>query len=207
MQPQPITDTLPAKVSLVCPVCGTLFWRFASQSVTRSGKLPCCSRHCARRFAARPLATRFWRHVLKTDTCWLWQGQRDHEGYGLIWMRRETTGKQGGFLAHRVSWMVNVGPLDASVCVLHRCDNPACVNPDHLFLGSQVDNIRDMTAKGRVACGSRKSCARLTEAGVRAIRALAAAGPVDHHALAAAYGCHERTIRAVLNGESWRQVK
>lgn len=93
---------------------------------------------------------RFWRRVNKTDTCWLWTGGciggRDRgptHVYGEVWRDNVK------LLTHRVSWEMAFGPIPDGLFVLHRCDTPLCVRPDHLFLGTQADNARDMWAKGR----------------------------------------------------------
>jgi hypothetical protein len=75
--------------------------------------------------------------------CWIWTEYCNHQGYG----RWRYDGKRIG--AHRISWMLYCGPISGGLSVLHHCDNPSCVNPDHLFLGTHDDNMRDMTAKGR----------------------------------------------------------
>lgn len=87
---------------------------------------------------------RFWSKVLKSDYCWNWIGSRNKAGYGRLMM------KQGGvFLAHRLIWTEEKGNIPDGMCVLHRCDNPSCIRLDHLFLGTQQDNIRDAQNKGR----------------------------------------------------------
>lgn len=94
----------------------------------------------------RPLAERFWEKVRKSDGCWTWTGGRNALGYGLI-----SYGKpRKPTLAHRVSWVLAHGDMPAAdLEVCHACDNPSCVNPAHLFLGTHRDNMRDMFAKGR----------------------------------------------------------
>lgn len=81
----------------------------------------------------------FWLKVTKTDTCWLWTGRRDKNGYGKV----------GAALSHRVFWELHNGHIPDGLYVLHHCDNPPCIRPTHLFLGTQADNVRDMAAKGR----------------------------------------------------------
>jgi hypothetical protein len=92
----------------------------------------------------RPVADRFWPKVEKTDGCWLWTGATDRRGYGKIF---DGAGKL--LIASRVAHELCIGPIPDGLCVLHKCDNPPCVNPDHLFLGTFGDNTQDMLAKGR----------------------------------------------------------
>lgn len=88
---------------------------------------------------------RFWSRASKPslNACWEWQGGKTSDGYGASAIRNKSA------LAHRVAWELANGPIPAGMEVCHRCDNPPCVNPAHLFLGSHADNIRDMFAKGR----------------------------------------------------------
>ena len=94
---------------------------------------------------------RFWSYVTKTDDCWPWTGSIHNTGYG----RMKAKHKQ--VFVHRVSWEMSNGPIPNGMFVLHRCDNPPCVRPDHLFLGTKGDNNRDRVAKGRSAGGQLKS--------------------------------------------------
>jgi hypothetical protein len=100
------------------------------------------------RIVNNTLADSFWEKVQKTSDCWLWTGARvNGRYYGVINHRRE--GRTVRTLAHRASWLLHFGQIPAGICVLHKCDNVICVNPDHLFLGTQKDNCRDMWSKGR----------------------------------------------------------
>lgn len=98
-----------------------------------------------------PLVVRFWRAVIKTDDCWLWTACRQNFG-GKI--RRPGYGKIGEgscvLYAHRVSWELHYGLIPEGKDVLHKCDNPGCVRPDHLFLGDQASNMLDAWVKGRL---------------------------------------------------------
>lgn len=94
----------------------------------------------------RPIEERFWAKVHKTNTCWIWTGWRQKSGHGNIFVG-VGLGKTG---AHRISWIINKGPIPEGLFVCHICDIPWCVNPDHLFLGTHDDNMADAWAKGRL---------------------------------------------------------
>jgi len=95
---------------------------------------------------------RFYSYVQKSDDCWLWQGGSwDRKGYGRYRVMTDGQGRQREFRAHRIAWELANGPVPPGLSVLHRCDNPACVRPDHLWLGSAADNARDAQEKGRIA--------------------------------------------------------
>lgn len=90
------------------------------------------------------IAARFWSRVKKGDGCWLWCGTRSTRGYGQFTILRKPSA------AHRVAWELVRGPIPEGVDVCHHCDNPPCVNPDHLFIGTRSDNMRDAVRKGRL---------------------------------------------------------
>lgn len=92
---------------------------------------------------------RFHTKYKRADGCWLWQAARYPRGYGMVNVGRDLYGKQFTTYAHRVAYVVAHGPIEPGQVVMHACDTPACVNPDHLRLGSQGDNNRDCFAKGR----------------------------------------------------------
>lgn len=99
-----------------------------------------------------PPEVRLWSKVpVRGDGCWEFAGAKSHKGYGQLPIWRD--GRSIPRSAHRLSWELANGPIPAGMSVLHRCDNPPCVRPDHLFLGTQSDNMQDMVAKGRAYAG------------------------------------------------------
>lgn len=145
----------------------------------------------------------FWSKVMKAgpNECWVWVAARHRQGYGTF--------SRTGFperKAHRASWVIHFGVIPAGMCVLHRCDNPPCVNPAHLFLGTQQTNIQDMDAKGRRRVGHQKGedhpMARLDVRTVLAIRS--AHGSCS--TLAEQFSCSRMTISRIRNRKLWRHI-
>jgi hypothetical protein len=141
---------------------------------------------------------RFWAKVATGDGCWLWTGARDHKGYGVLRRGR----KYSHARAHRVSYELHHGPIPDGLFVCHTCDNPPCVNPDHLFLGTNAENTADRHRKGRDARGTRNGLAKLTEAEVRAILA----DPRTQTAIARDYGVNPVTIHYIKVGRNWAHL-
>jgi hypothetical protein len=148
------------------------------------------------------LENRFWAKVQKTETCWLWLAAVNKKklGYGLI----KVDGKM--LTANRVAWVLTRGPIPDGMCVLHHCDNSTCVNPDHLFLGSQIDNIKDMWQKRRGRHGSAHPNARLMEQDVREVKMKWLFG-MTQAALAREFDVSRRTIQRILIGTSWERSR
>lgn len=150
-------------------------------------------------------AARFWRKVAKTDDCWIWLGARNADGYGNVRVGSRT------YKAHRLAWEMAYGPIPDGLYACHRCDRPACVRPDHLFLGDQWANIGDAARKGRMASGERNGHAthpdswprQLTDADVAAIRAAYVPRRVSQQALAARYGVSRSMIGLLIQGKRY----
>ena len=143
---------------------------------------------------------RFWSKVDKSGSCWIWTGVLDRYGYGKFKLN-------GRYCqAQRVSWLLTHGSIADGLFVCHSCDNPACVRPDHLWLGNNALNMADMTSKGREAKGERHGLSKLTESEVIEIRRRYAAGGISHRSLAIEFGVHNRTIGQVVNRATWKHL-
>lgn len=144
-----------------------------------------------------PLVDRFWAKVAKTDDCWEWTGTKNARGYGAISLGGRDEGRA---LAHRLSYQLNVGPIADGLCVLHRCDNPGCVRPEHLYIGDRAANNAEMRSKRRHAFGIRHKNTRLSDVDVLKIRERYASGDVDAQSLADAYGVARGYLYEVIRG-------
>ena len=152
----------------------------------------------------RPLKDRLLSRVKisNPDDCWEWQGYRNKRGYGQL-------GGKNGF-AHRVSWVVHNGEIPENLHVCHKCDNPSCVNPRHLFLGTRSDNMQDASRKGRMntthlsfASDETHQASKLSNAQVRLIRS----GKIKPSILAKQFGVHEATVYRAKRGATFQDVR
>lgn len=157
----------------------------------------------------------FWHFVNKTETCWLWTGSTLLlGGYGRIKFKGKA------IKAHRLSWILHNGEIPEGQLVCHKCDVRLCVNPDHLFLGTPGDNIRDMVAKGRqakgethysrtqpnaVLKGAKHGRAKFSEEEIREIWSLSAQGIPALH-MAKRWGVSSSTIDSIIHRRSWKDA-
>lgn len=156
---------------------------------------------------------RFWSKVKKTSECWLWLGSKSDFGHGQVRINGEL------FRAHRVSWLWANGTIPDGKCVLHKCDVPNCVNPDHLFLGTKADNTQDMMAKNRHKFtnhyGESSGTSKLSKAQVTEIRKLFInsggilgkgkyrRGALSQKKLGEMFGVSQVQIGNILRGDQW----
>lgn len=158
---------------------------------------------------------KFQQRIIKTDGCWTWKGAKNLKGYGHLWVKGKNIG------AHRISYMLYKGDIPNGMVICHRCDNPTCVNPDHLFLGTQKDNISDRdqkghTAKGdrsgkktkpeRIARGENNGSTKLTTHDVLTIRDLWDRRKFSQRAIGRMYDIHHDTVWRIVNRKNWDHV-
>jgi hypothetical protein len=188
----------------VCAHCGGAFFPFlTSLGHEREGRY--CSRVCVNLARHGTPEERFWRQVAKGDDadCWLWTGRLMTNGYGVMGIKKRQIG------AHRFSYELFNGPIPIGLDVLHNCpsgDCRRCVNPRHLWLGTQIQNNADTQAKRRHAHGERHGLARLTVAQVRAIRATHAVGGITQLSIAREYGISPTAVAAIVLRKTWQYV-
>jgi hypothetical protein len=191
-----------APITFQCEYCGRSFDLLPSRVRRRRGRF--CSSRCA---SVRPLEQRFWAKVKKSDDpldCWVWTGGKDSHGYGVIRVGDSSD------RSHRVSWVMHRGPIPDGFWVLHRCDNPPCIRPDHLFLGTVSDNNRDRHQKGRSRGGKLHGTAvghaKLTEESVFEARVRYAMGGMTCAQLGEEYGVCGTVMAKAVNGKTWAHV-
>jgi len=144
---------------------------------------------------------RFWVKIVipeDNNQCWIWKAATNSKGYGVI-------GLQGKLkLAHRVSFEIANGEIPEGMLILHQCDNRLCCNPSHLFLGTHLDNMADMVAKGRQASGEKNARSKLTIEAVKEMRSLYLNGNYSFKKLGEEFGISSTSTRGIIRGDYWK---
>ena len=147
---------------------------------------------------------RFWEKVDKSagpDGCWLWLAScHPTSGYGVFFLAYKTKP------AHRIAWQLTNGPIPKGLCALHHCDNPPCVNPSHLFIGTKADNSRDAVNKGRPPRGEAVASSKLNAEEVLKIRCCYAQGIMSQRELASIYKVHQTQIGHIVRRKHWKHL-
>lgn len=201
----------------VCKGCGKTFT--GEERLIKSGRKQYCSRSCRSRTVALLMhkerksrieeldEKRFWKKVVKSSGCWIWTGGLFTNGYGQFWRT------SGSMPAHRYSYYLHFEDLEADSQICHRCDNPLCVNPAHLFQGNALINKHDSMNKDRHSRGERVNTAKITKVQVRQIRAAAQTLSYSgkkkrmRELFIKFPEISDRIIKAVVYGHTWRHVK
>lgn len=195
------------RVQRTCKMCGD--WFEADDCPSRARYGSCCSRRCQYDALRKPRNAAFWSKVRKTDGCWLWTSSTTPFGHGLFTHRSQRPKTQR---AHRVAWELTRGPIPAGILVCHHCDVPACVNPDHMFLGTMKDNAQDAARKGRLAQQKNKAKyvaaarlrSKLTAEQVAAIRVELSGR--NGASVGRKYGVSKGVISAIRTGKTWNDA-
>lgn len=208
---------------LVCETCGLNFpfYQMKGRPIPRF-----CSHKCRGHTGFRPgapllisemtkeqkferLIKSFEKHVIRQDGCWGWKGSTAKGGYGVMSCRKGI----GPDRAHRASWIIHRGNIPEGMHVCHRCDNPTCTNPDHLWIGTHKQNNNDKIAKGRanyknppVKKGSDNSSAKLNENQVKSIKLLIKEGK-SCYSLGKEFNVAKITILRIKNGLNWSHIE
>lgn len=157
--------------------------------------------HCTMK---KPVVDRFWARVDKTSSpsgCWVWTGCHNMKGYGVF----SSFGNfSSGVMCHRISWTLVKGEIENGLCVLHRCDNPSCVNPDHLFLGTKLDNNKDAVDKLRHQFGQYHYNSKFSHELVLKLREYHKTTGVGYRQLARRFNVSTSTMRDLLSGKTYR---
>lgn len=177
---------------------------FRQETINTSTRMSCRNTKCVNpEHILNSMEERFWNNVIRPEhdeSCWLWTGSTVGGGYGCF--GRKTT------RAHRYSYTLHKGPIPPGLLIRHKCNNPPCVNPDHLIPGTYLDNNNDMYQSNRqvILRGEQSGMSKLTEPEVIKIRILDAKG-IDHYTIAAQFKVSRPTIDCIVNRKTWSHVE
>jgi len=143
---------------------------------------------------------RFWDKVDKSGYCWEWLAYKDKEGYGQFQIGHKS------FKAHRISYLLSIGPITEDMFICHHCDNPGCVRPSHLFMGTQTDNMRDAIVKGRVnVLGINNGRSKLTERDIYEIRRICSFG-IEQKLVSKMWLISPSHVCRIVNRKKWNHI-
>lgn len=151
-----------------------------------------------------PIEQRFWKFVNKTSSCWFWDGAKAGNGYGVTSKHIDNVKTQ--VYAHRISYEFANGPIPKTKFVLHKCDKPNCVNPKHLRVGTQKENMRDCSLKKRIAKGKDLPQTKLTEKNVRQIRSIYSKGKISMKKIGIMFSINPANVFYIVHKITWAHV-
>lgn len=185
----------------ICETCGIEFSKTNSCSRKEWDKRKFCSHKCAD-FNNRNFIEDVWKYINKKseDECWEWMGGFDGKGYGRIYFEHKRRG------AHRVVYELTYGKIQNELYVCHKCNNPICCNPKHLYLGTQKDNLKQMIEDGRSHVGEKHGLAKLTEEDVLKIRKMYSTGKYTLKTLGETFKTCFQNISDIINRKHWRHI-
>jgi len=139
---------------------------------------------------------RFWSKVqiVGSNKCWEWKAHKTPSGYGTFWMNNTN------YRAHRVAWMISNGDIPNGLVICHKCDNPSCCNPNHLFMGTVQDNANDELSKGRYPRGENHYACKMSDATVKLIKKHFQTGDLNGVEIAKKYNINHSTAYRIKNG-------
>ena len=192
------------KANGTCKNCGEKYFGYGKEF---------CSIQCVGKYwdgkTKKDLSSRFWSKVKKSDNCWEWIGAINSGGYGSFYKGIDNKGKKKIVSAPRISWEIHFGEIPNGLHVLHRCDVRLCVNPLHLFLGTNLDNQRDKASKGRGRTrsiyGVKHHNSKLNRAYVRIIKEMLAFG-YPHRKIAKEFNVCRAHIGSIANERVWVNI-
>ena len=189
-----------------CEECRRMFThprlRWPSQRHQRFCSTSCSARFTTIRRPTKPDMERFEDGYMPEPNsgCWLWIRSGNEQGYGSFWLNKR------GMAAHRASWILHRGPIPEGMQICHKCDVPSCVNPDHLFLGTQQDNMDDCRRKDRMQRGEERAISKLRAEDIPAIRRRIGRGD-SLASIGRDYGVRFQSIQAIRDGRTWTHVR
>lgn len=186
-----------------CVICGKEI-RPTRTAISKGYAKKCCSVPCTAELFHRRFLVRLEKQIKKTDTCWIWEGKISKRGYGI------TTWYSKTVIASRLMYEEKYGKIPDGLYACHKCDNRACVNPDHIFLGTSSDNQQDMVRKGRSNFGAKHPHAKLNDAQVLEIRKLLKENGSEKsylRSLARSYDVSLGSIQGIHYFRTWKHLK